>query len=96
MSDQDIEGAGGVDDRDTLLAGPALVPVAVRADVRTGIGSSEREASVGPDGPTASAGAVDPFTRLAVVRKQMETNAFLGQVVKLLLGGVRNTTSAAY
>ena len=96
MSDQDIEKAGGVDDRDPILAGPALVPVAVRADVRTGIGSSERGASVGHDGPTASAGVVNPSNHLAVVRDQMESSGFSGQVVELLLGGVRNTTSAAY
>ena len=96
MSDQDIEGAGGVDDRDTLLAGPALVPVAVRADVRTGIDSPEGGASDGTDGPIASAGAVDPSNRLAVVRDQMENSGFSGQVVELLLGGVRNSTSAAY
>ena len=96
MSDQDIEKAGGVDDRDPILAGPALVPVAVRADVRTGIGSPEGGASDGADGPTASAGAVDPYNRLAVVRDQMENSGFSGQVVELLLGGVRNSTSATY
>jgi hypothetical protein len=64
--------------------------------VRTGIGSSERGASVGHDGPTASAGVVNPSNHLAVVRDQMESSGFSGQVVELLLGGVRNTTSAAY
>ncbi len=68
----------------------------MRADVRTGIGSPEGGASDGTDGPTASAGAVDPSNRLAVVRDQMESSGFSGQVVELLLGGVRNSTSAAY
>ncbi len=95
MSDQDIEGAGGVDDRDSMLAGAAMVTVAVRADVRTGIGSPERGASVGPDGPTASTGSVDPSNHLAVVRDQMESS-FSCQVVEFLMEGVRNTTSATY
>ncbi|XP_045023289.1 uncharacterized protein LOC116935744 isoform X2 [Daphnia magna] len=96
MSDQDMEGAGGADARDPVLAGPALVPVAAGADVRASVDSSEKGAFVGPDGPTAPTGAIDPTNRLAVVRNQMESGGFSDQVVNLLLGGVRNSTSAAY
>lgn len=96
MSDQDMEGAGEADAGDPLLAGPAMVPVAAGAGVRASVDSSEGEASVGPDGPTTSAGAIDPANRLAVVRNQMEGSGLSDQVVKLLLGGVRNYTSAAY
>ncbi|KAK4021401.1 hypothetical protein OUZ56_003318 [Daphnia magna] len=96
MFDQDIEGAGGADARDPVLAGPAMVPVAAGADVRASVDSSEEGAFVGPDGPTTSTGAIDSTNRLAVVRNQMESSGLSDQVVKLLLGGVRNPTSAAY
>lgn len=96
MSDQDMERAGGADARDPVLAGPAMVPVAVGADVRASVNSSEEGAFVGPDGPTTSTGAIKPTNRLAIIRNQMESSGLSDQVVNLLLGGVRNSTSAAY
>ena len=66
MSDQDIDGTGGTDARDSVLVSPAVVPVAARAGVQTG-SNTEGGATIGPDGPASSAGAVDPSNHLAVV-----------------------------
>ena len=92
MSDQDIDGKGGTDACDSVLASPAVVPVTARTGVRTGTNTSEGGATIGPDGPASSAGAVDPSNRLAVVRSQMESSGLSGQVVDLIMEGVRNTT----
>ena len=96
MSDQDFEGTVGADARDALLASPTVVPVTSGADVRAGISTPEGRAAAGPGGPASPSGTVDPSNRLAVVRGRMESSGLSGQVVDLLLGGVRKTTSAAY
>ena len=91
-----MEGAGEADARDPVLDDLAMVPVATGDDVRASIDSSEGEASVWPDGLATSAGTIDPTNHLAVVRNQTERSGLSGQVVKLLLGGVLNSTSAVY
>lgn len=50
MSDQDMEGPGGANARDFILAGPAMVPVAAGAVVWTGVGSSHGGATFSPTG----------------------------------------------
>ena len=96
VSDKDIDGTSGSDVGDPILASSAMVPVSTRVVVRVGSCPSKEAVVVGADGPAASTSGITPTDRLEIVRGRYESSGLSSQVVDLLLGGVRNTTSAAY
>lgn len=93
VSDEDNEGAVTSDANHAVLASPAVVSVASRDGVRAGPSSAEEGSAVGP---AASASGVTAVNRLEVVRRQFKNSGLSSKVVKLLLDGTRDTTSAAY
>lgn len=96
VSDKDNDGAGGSGVCDAILVSSAMVPVSARVVVRAGSRSSEEAVVVGPGGQTTSTSGIASADRLEIVRGQFESSGFSDQVVDLLQGGTRDTTSAAY
>ncbi len=90
------DGTSGSDVGDAILASSAMVPVSARVVVRAGSCPSEEAVVVGPDGTAASTSGITSTDRLEIVRGQFESSGLSSRVVDLLVGGIRNTTSAAY
>jgi hypothetical protein len=96
MSDEGVEGASRAHVGDSLVASADLVSTPPGAGVRAGPNSAERSIAVGASGPAAPAVRIAPTGRLEIVRRQFESSGLSGRVVELLMGGWRDSTSAAY
>jgi hypothetical protein len=96
VSDKDNDGTSGSDVGYPILASSAMILVSARVFVRAGSCTSKEEVVVGSDRPAASTSGIASTDRLEIVSGQFESSGLSSQVVDLLLGGVRNTTLAAY